>query len=101
MRVNSAPAPIGGSDLRVRPWIPRAVGDVAPRLTLVADEQPGAAALAAWDRLVLDTDDMPRSGFMLTMSAFHRSSQPPGPAGRWFVEHLKTLWRQPEIVRAS
>jgi DNA-binding transcriptional LysR family regulator len=44
--------------------------------------------------VVLDVDDMPRTGFMLTMSAYHQSSEPPGPAGRWFIDHLKTLWGQ-------
>ncbi|NNH55695.1 LysR family transcriptional regulator [Rhizobium laguerreae] len=42
--------------------------------------------------VVLDVDDMPPSGFMLTMSAFHRPSQPPGPAGKWFVDQLKAVW---------
>ena len=45
--------------------------------------------IAAGTLVVLDVDDMPRSGFMLTMSAFHPASAPPGPAGRWFVDHLK------------
>ena len=31
--------------------------------------------------VVLDVDDMPRGGFMLTMSAYHQSSNPPGPGG--------------------
>lgn len=55
--------------------------------------------IAAGTLVVLDTDEMPRTGFMLTMSAFHRSSQPPGPAGTWFVNHLKTLWQQPQVVK--
>lgn len=49
--------------------------------------------LADGTLVVLDVDEMPRTGYMLTMSAFHRPSQPPGPAGRWFVDQLKTLWR--------
>ncbi len=49
--------------------------------------------------VVLDVDDMPRSGFILTMSAWHRASQPPGPAGQWFVEHLKALWRQDDVAQ--
>lgn len=32
-----------------------------------------------------------RSQFTLTMSACYRASSPLGPAGRWFVEHLKAL----------
>lgn len=55
--------------------------------------------IAAGTLVVLDVDEMPRTGFMLTMSAFHQPSQPPGPAGRWFVDHLKTLWRQPSAVQ--
>jgi len=43
--------------------------------------------------VVLDVDEMPPSGFMLTMSAFHQPSQPPGSAGRWFIDHLKEVWR--------
>jgi DNA-binding transcriptional LysR family regulator len=48
--------------------------------------------------VVLDVDDMPRSGFMLTMSAFNRPSQPPGPAGKWFVDQLKSVWQQADVV---
>lgn len=40
--------------------------------------------------IVLDIDDIPRGGHMFSMSAYHKSSQPPGPAGRWFVDHLKS-----------
>lgn len=49
--------------------------------------------------VVLDVDDMPRTGFMLIMSAYHQSSNPPGPAGRWFVDHLKTLWEQARVAK--
>jgi DNA-binding transcriptional LysR family regulator len=55
--------------------------------------------IAAGILVVLDVDEMPRSGFILTMSAFHQSSHPPGPAGKWFVDHLKALWQQPDAVR--
>jgi DNA-binding transcriptional LysR family regulator len=50
--------------------------------------------IAAGALVVLDVDEMPATGFMLTMSAFHRPSEPPGPAGAWFVEQLKALWQQ-------
>jgi DNA-binding transcriptional LysR family regulator len=56
--------------------------------------------IAAGTLVVLDVDDMPPSGWMLTMSVYHRPSQPPGPAGKWFVEHLKTLWEQSDGVHA-
>lgn len=55
--------------------------------------------IAAGTLVVLDVDEMPRTGFMLTMSAFHRPSQPPGPAGKWFVDQLKTLWEQDDVVQ--
>ena len=45
--------------------------------------------VAAGALVILDVDDMPRKGHMLTMSAFHPASAPPGPAGRWFIDHLK------------
>jgi DNA-binding transcriptional LysR family regulator len=48
--------------------------------------------------VVLDVDDMPISGYMLTMSAFHRPSQPPGPAGQWFVSQLKSLWQSANVM---
>ena len=42
--------------------------------------------------VVLDVDDMPRTGFMLGMSAYHQASEPPGPAGRWFIDQLRSSW---------
>lgn len=49
--------------------------------------------IAAGTLVVLDVDEMPRAtGWVLTMSAFYQPSQPPGPAGKWFIDHLKTLW---------
>ena len=38
--------------------------------------------------VVLDIDEMPRTGFMLMMSAVHQAASPPGPAGRWLVDYL-------------
>lgn len=37
----------------------------------------------------LDVEDMLPAGSSLTMAAFHRASEPPGPAGRWLVDDLK------------
>lgn len=54
--------------------------------------------IAEGSLVVLDLDEMPRTGFMLTMSAFHQPSQPPGPAGKWFVDQLKTLWEQTDVA---
>jgi DNA-binding transcriptional LysR family regulator len=39
--------------------------------------------------IVLEVDEMPRSGYPLAMSAVHQAAAPPGPAGRWFIDHLK------------
>ncbi|GAB5096388.1 LysR family transcriptional regulator [Caballeronia sp. HLA56] len=49
--------------------------------------------IAAGTLVVLDTDEMPPSGWLLTMSIFQQPSQPPGPAGKWFIERLKTQWQ--------
>lgn len=51
--------------------------------------------------VVLDVDEMPRTGFMLTMSAFYQPSQPPGPAGKWFIDQLRSMWSQPDVVPES
>ena len=50
--------------------------------------------IASGALVVLNVDDVPPSGFMLTMSAYHRASEPPGPAGRWLIDHLKDSWEQ-------
>jgi DNA-binding transcriptional LysR family regulator len=36
-------------------------------------------------------EDAPQDGFILPMSATYRTDSPPGPAGRWLIEQLKTL----------
>ena len=46
--------------------------------------------LAAGTLVVLPMEDASR--FLLTLSAYHRPAEPPGPAGRWFVEQLKSAW---------
>jgi DNA-binding transcriptional LysR family regulator len=48
--------------------------------------------IASGSLVILNDDDVPPGGFMLTMSAYHRSSDPPGPAGRWFIDQLKDSW---------
>lgn len=47
--------------------------------------------LSAGTLIALDVDDMPKTGFMLGMSAYYPASSPPGPAGRWLIDHLKGL----------
>ncbi len=56
--------------------------------------------IAAGTLVVLDVDDMPRTGFMLTMSAFHPASAPPGPAGRWFIDHLNA-WSEDNLAEGA
>jgi len=55
--------------------------------------------IAAGTLVVLDVDDMPPTGWMLTMSVFHQLSQPPGPAGKWFVDQLKTVWQESDAIQ--
>ncbi len=43
--------------------------------------------LAAGSLVLLDA----REDFTLTMSSCYQASAPPGPAGRWFIDHLKAL----------
>jgi hypothetical protein len=40
---------------------------------------------------VLDVDELPSAGTEFAISACHQASNPPGPAGRWLIEHLKTV----------
>jgi DNA-binding transcriptional LysR family regulator len=40
---------------------------------------------------VLDTDELPGAGTPFAISACHQASNPPGPAGRWLIEHLKEV----------
>ena len=40
--------------------------------------------------VILHVDDIPRTGYLLAMSAVHQAAAPPGPAGRWFIDHLKS-----------
>jgi DNA-binding transcriptional LysR family regulator len=39
--------------------------------------------------VVLEVNGMPRSGYPLAMSAVHQAASPPGPAGSWFINHIK------------
>jgi DNA-binding transcriptional LysR family regulator len=50
--------------------------------------------IASGSLVVLNADDVPPGGYLLTMSAYHRTSDPPGPAGRWLIDHLKDSWER-------
>lgn len=42
-------------------------------------------------RLVeLSVQDVPPGGLIFPMHAIYREAEPPGPAGRWMIDHLKT-----------
>jgi DNA-binding transcriptional LysR family regulator len=40
---------------------------------------------------ILDVEELPSTGTAFAISAFYQASNPPGPAGRWLIEHLKSL----------
>jgi DNA-binding transcriptional LysR family regulator len=46
------------------------------------------ADLASGALVQITTEDVP-PGRVIVMSAIYRTDSPPGPAGRWFIEHLK------------
>jgi DNA-binding transcriptional LysR family regulator len=43
--------------------------------------------------VILDIGDVPREGIKLAMSAVHPASSPPGPAGRWLIEQVKSRFK--------
>jgi DNA-binding transcriptional LysR family regulator len=47
------------------------------------------ADLASGALVEITTEDAPPGGRLIEMWAVYRSDSPPGPAGRWFIEHLK------------
>ncbi len=40
--------------------------------------------------VVLTVEDMPAEGLILPMAAVYPAARPPGPAGRWMIERLRT-----------
>lgn len=50
--------------------------------------------LADGTLVALDVEDMLLEGVTLMMAAFHRASEPPGPAGRWLIDDLKARYGQ-------
>jgi DNA-binding transcriptional LysR family regulator len=49
----------------------------------------------------LDVEDMLPAGFSLTMAAFHRASNPPGPAGRWLIDDLTARFAHDSTIKDS
>src|SRR6202453_719318 len=47
------------------------------------------ADLASGALVEITTEDAPRGGRLIEMSAVHRTDSPPGPAGRGFIDRLK------------
>jgi DNA-binding transcriptional LysR family regulator len=45
--------------------------------------------LASGALVEIITDDVPPGGRLIEMWAVYRTDSPPGPAGRWFIEHLR------------
>jgi hypothetical protein len=47
------------------------------------------ADLASGELVQISAEETPPDGHVITMSAVYRSDSPPGPAGRWLIDHLK------------
>jgi DNA-binding transcriptional LysR family regulator len=47
----------------------------------------------------LSIQDVPPGGLILPMAAVYPTAAPPGPAGRWFIERLKSSSRNPKAAR--
>ena len=48
-----------------------------------------ATDLADGSLVKIGIEDVPEANLVLVMSAVFRTDRPPGPAGRWLIEHLK------------
>ena len=59
------------------------------------------ADLASGALVQIATEDAPPGGHTLAMSAIYRTDSPPGPAGRWFIEHLKEADARSSTPRAA
>jgi DNA-binding transcriptional LysR family regulator len=47
------------------------------------------ADLASGALVQITADSAPSEGYLIDMSAVYRTDNPPGPAGRWFIDRLK------------
>src|SRR5258706_1645529 len=45
--------------------------------------------LATGALVQITAESAPPEGYVIAMSAVYRTDNPPGPAGRWFIERLK------------
>jgi len=59
------------------------------------------ADLASGELVQISAEETPPDGHIITMSAVYRTDSPPGPAGRWFIAHLKQEDAPPLEPRAS
>jgi DNA-binding transcriptional LysR family regulator len=61
------------------------------------------ADLASGELVQIFAEDMPPGDLVVAMSAIYRTDSPPGPAGRWLIDHLKqedALRLQPQDASA-
>jgi DNA-binding transcriptional LysR family regulator len=47
------------------------------------------ADLASGELVQIFAEETPPEGHIVAMSAIYRTDSPPGPAGRWLIDHLK------------
>ena len=47
------------------------------------------ADLASGELVQITGESAPPEGYVIVMSAVYRTANPPGPAGRWFIDRLK------------
>jgi DNA-binding transcriptional LysR family regulator len=60
------------------------------------------ADLASGELVQIAAEEVPPQGHVISMSAIYRTDSPPGPAGRWIIDHLKQASRTaPEIIRVE
>jgi DNA-binding transcriptional LysR family regulator len=59
------------------------------------------ADLASGELVQIAADAAPREGHAISMSAIYRTDSPPGPAGRWIIDHLKQTDAQEPEQKAS
>ena len=57
--------------------------------------------IAAGRLVTLDIEDVPAGGMILPMFAVYSTSAPPGPAGRWFIDRIRTCPDEDDAARAS